>query len=743
MSIKLVDKLESMGNFPVADANGIQFEDGENLQDKLDQGKLGAGGESYIELSQAEYDALTDEEKVNGKEYHTYDTGHIYKLGIEYGKDTDLSETLVTYNTIEDLNTKKGTSVALVAGEDNTQKIIDALEEKEQFIDWFSNIRANSRFGISQTDYGDTINCLQIVKITSTDASVMAIMNTGAILVRLYKSGTLSDWQAKTHVLNDGYQDDGTLSICGDLGEASAGVYGKGEYYGNLGFSSDIMTWANGIYRISHCTDLTNTPNGLQAGRLEHFNLKRWAGNHNPHNQTYGERMSIWYSVDGNIYTRVQINEGTVGVVTSDTGWRCINQNSKGLVTNAQNFKIDITKKHSAWYGMFTLNFLYGAMLCEMTVVIIDKAYYTITKGQNIVNKITYTQNGANYVFGIDFLYKIYGTQIVEMPSEFGTINSLTAETYAGNTTAILKGYDGKTYTTLAELGLTASATIQNVIDTLPIGGSCLIRTDAFDDTTQFMDVTWGYLKIEKTVNALSKIEIYDVVSDNKLYIGRQSNGKFYKWVALTTITSLSQLGLTADATLNDVIAKLGVGQTATLTTSDFTNYQTLFPYEDEQDAYATVRIEKGYDANSSRTIVTWVRKDASKIAYGGLNASNQLAWWNQYALLTYVNSKLGKNIEQTTITRTSDITTNADYPNYYMVKNGICYFSLYFTSTSSKNHSLSMGLPLPAQQTYFTGHRGDGETAFGCSIDENGAFRVKTNGTSDVYMVSGSYPVK
>jgi len=93
MSIKLVDTLESMGNFPVANADGIQFTDGESLQKKLDDGTLGSGnvGASYIELSQEEYDALGNDEKVNGSEYRTYDTGHIYKLGVEFGKETDIS----------------------------------------------------------------------------------------------------------------------------------------------------------------------------------------------------------------------------------------------------------------------------------------------------------------------------------------------------------------------------------------------------------------------------------------------------------------------------------------------------------------------------------------------------------------------------------------------------------------------------------------------------------------------------
>ena len=108
------------------------------------------------------------------------------------------------------------------------------------------------------------------------------------------------------------------------------------------------------------------------------------------------------------------------------------------------------------------------------------------------------------------------------------------------------------------------------------------------------------------------------------------NNGKAY--------TKLEELGLTADATLDDAIAKLKGGQNATLSTKDFTNYQTLFPYSEEQDAYASVRIEKSFD--TSRTIVTWVRKDGSKVAYGNLSSNNKVVSWHQYALKSYVDSK-------------------------------------------------------------------------------------------------------
>lgn len=517
MGVRLPDVTEAMGDFPVAYAKDIECADGERLQEKIDTGSLGGGGTGYKQLSQAEYDALTDDEKMNGKEYRTYDTGHIYKNGVEYGKDftqniqtyskpsqlglsdtacttvelvqamrnalngtdksgigvfnngnktitdaptpyglvhieiyghdriiirydgisgstfvgswigkikgnngtfsgIDWEETsngLVTYTALNDLNARKGLSISLVAGEDNTQKIIDALEPREQFIDWFGNSTSNNRFGIDTKTYGDRINELRIVKMTATDATVIAIMDSGITLSRVYTSSALGAWCVKK-------------------------------------------------------------------------------------------------------------------------------ENSTGLVTNAQNFKIDLTKNNASWYGMFTFNFVYGTMPCEITVTITDKVYYTITKGQNVVSAITYTQDGAKYTIGIDFTTKMYGTQVVEMPSEFGTINSLTAETFAGTTTAILKGYGGRTYTKLAELGLTA------------------------------------------------------------------------------------------DVTLDDVIYKMDGGQSANLSTMDFTNYKTLFPYSEEQDAYAIVTIEKSFD--TSRTIVKWVRKDASKVAYGGLNNNNKVTWWREYA---------------------------------------------------------------------------------------------------------------
>ena len=90
MAVKLPDTVAPMGKFPAVMAGDVGFPDGESLQKKVDDGSLGGGSaETYIELSQEEYDALPDDDtgKLDGREDRTYDTGHIYKIGVEFGKD--------------------------------------------------------------------------------------------------------------------------------------------------------------------------------------------------------------------------------------------------------------------------------------------------------------------------------------------------------------------------------------------------------------------------------------------------------------------------------------------------------------------------------------------------------------------------------------------------------------------------------------------------------------------------------
>lgn len=104
MAIKLVDELKAMGNFPIAHAEGINLvkTDGteDNLQNLFDNGELG-GGDSSVTLTQSEYEALTEEQKLDGL-YYTYDTKRIYKNGIQYGASELIPLTMEEYKALKE-----------------------------------------------------------------------------------------------------------------------------------------------------------------------------------------------------------------------------------------------------------------------------------------------------------------------------------------------------------------------------------------------------------------------------------------------------------------------------------------------------------------------------------------------------------------------------------------------------------------------------------------------------------------
>ena len=97
--IKLVDQLSPMGNFAVATATDIVCSDNERLQDKIDNGTL--GGDDSVTLTQQEYEALTEEQKLDGL-YYTYDTKRIYKNGVQYGASEPISLTMEEYKALKE-----------------------------------------------------------------------------------------------------------------------------------------------------------------------------------------------------------------------------------------------------------------------------------------------------------------------------------------------------------------------------------------------------------------------------------------------------------------------------------------------------------------------------------------------------------------------------------------------------------------------------------------------------------------
>ena len=97
--IKLVDQLSPMGNFAVATATDIVCSDNERLQDKIDNGTL--GGDTSQTVTEAEYLALPEEDKLNNS-YYLYDIGVHYKNGVAYSRKKPIQLTMEEYKALKE-----------------------------------------------------------------------------------------------------------------------------------------------------------------------------------------------------------------------------------------------------------------------------------------------------------------------------------------------------------------------------------------------------------------------------------------------------------------------------------------------------------------------------------------------------------------------------------------------------------------------------------------------------------------
>ena len=172
-----------------------------------------------------------------------------------------------------------------------------------------------------------------------------------------------------------------------------------------------------------------------------------------------------------------------------------------------------------------------------------------------------------------------------------------------------------KTYITIAELGLTSSATIQNVMDKLAFGESCIIRTDSFSDLTQFNNIRFGYLQITKTVKGLCKIQLNDVIAGDLLYYGRQAGGKFQNWEKLLVDLKDKKTLIANTATLKlDVTKK----NSAWYGAIKLTHLYDTSPVEVEIDFKSATDTLKWTVVNGQKYIkkVTYTQDSANKAHY-------------------------------------------------------------------------------------------------------------------------------
>ena len=390
--------------------------------------------------------------------------GTIIQKGIKYGEGKDGFSPVVNTKEIENgyrvdirdaqgnhtfdiLNGKNGLSEGkvytslneLVLTADATvQDVIDALEEGETAIistNEFTNYK-NGMFPNQCTN--DQYGVFTVVKESGSKCFIEWRQKAGNAYAigGLDSNNKFTNWNNLVRFKKDGFADDSIVCIGDTL--SSDGVI---QTLANLGFTTDVMTWDTGVYRVSHISDLTNLPSDLPSTapgfRLEHHDCKKWGSNHSPASATWGQRHSMLYAEGGNVYHRYTESGNTAGTFTKDTGWQRIIDKTI-LVTNTSTLKLDVIKKNSSWYGAIKLTYLYDTSPVEMEICFrsaTDAPTWTINSGQKYVKNVTYTQdssNTAHYTIGIEFSGTTYGCYQAEVIGGFADIKSLTKDAFTG-----------------------------------------------------------------------------------------------------------------------------------------------------------------------------------------------------------------------------------------------------------------------------------------------------------------------
>ena len=238
MALKLPDSAVPMGDFPVAKAVDIDFNDGENLQDKFDNGELGGGGgssekqikdwvsgSSYLEgdyiyhegkiyrclisNSDVDFDGI-NWENLSGSEGTTDISMTDYYTKTEVNNDflkkTDASSTYATKTDIETIS-----SIIL----DSEVRLDKTYSSSKIYTDIQDAIDTSKAYTLSEL--GKMIGAsYKVVTATSdmTDEKIIYLLNNGTTFdMYIVDNGTptkigdtdvdLSDYYTKTEVDND------------------------------------------------------------------------------------------------------------------------------------------------------------------------------------------------------------------------------------------------------------------------------------------------------------------------------------------------------------------------------------------------------------------------------------------------------------------------------------------------------------------------------------------------------------
>ena len=531
MALKLPDSAVPMGDFPVAKAVDIDFDDGENLQEKLDNGALGGDNSTHKtvifenNIDMGKYLLLA---KITNANY----SNNIIKFscpnykgvndtGFKYENDMDIYKFELHFNT-GSRRENNGYGVTLKQHGlglysyplNNPQNTSPKIEEAIRLYWDYSN-------GDIYVFLVDLMTAIPHCVLEYTGSGTL-IRNNTFVNDDLYNrrdglNGTWEDskWSSISYnkletppiyeLGGDGGSAGGTttytsLSQLGLTEPVSVGEIfnampnktiailaceAKDEDGGTVTIS-DIPT-AFGVLTIKKNEKgrfSIEYQNSLQGSSCD---VKRWIG--------------TLKGLDGTglYWKEIQAENGEV--ITSDTIAKYGTEILKYPIGTWRIDSVNIGKQFT------DLPYAEMAGVIEIDSIQPNKSPYEHAYGYR------------NYIFR-DALTNVVYTRSLNSGNTVGTI-----QRDSGWCTS------GSHFYKLSQMYLTVNATIQDVIDTLPIGGTALLRTDEFTNwSTLFNGIQWGYLKIEKTVNGLSNIELQEVVEPSRKYFGAQSSGKFSKW---------------------------------------------------------------------------------------------------------------------------------------------------------------------------------------------------------------------
>lgn len=170
-----IDRIEKVGTVDLVTTYKIIFTDGTSFEYEVKDGKEGSG-DSSVTLTQAEYEALTEEERLNGL-YYTSDTKRIYKNGIQYGASDPIPLTMEEYKALKEAGAIDEQQEYLI--EANTDGIL-LVAEDIGYNNAESGIKATTVQGaidakLDKTFIGDDV----ANKILSTDENGNVVLKNG------------------------------------------------------------------------------------------------------------------------------------------------------------------------------------------------------------------------------------------------------------------------------------------------------------------------------------------------------------------------------------------------------------------------------------------------------------------------------------------------------------------------------------------------------------------------------------